>query len=171
VSLGDDAVSTLLPIGFTFNYYGVDYTQFRISSNGFMYMGSSGGATSGCCNGYPIPSSAQPNNYIAITSDDWYPPGGQRVRYTTTGTAPDRQLHVIFNNVPRCCTSSTATSDTLNGKAILYEGSNLIDVLVEHNRAGSHTIGVENLDGTAGLTAYRGSAVQTNFARRFTICP
>jgi hypothetical protein len=32
----DDCVSPALPIGFTFNYYGTDYTSAYVSSNGFL---------------------------------------------------------------------------------------------------------------------------------------
>ena len=35
VTLSDDAMTGTLPIGFTFNFFGTNYTQFEISSNGF----------------------------------------------------------------------------------------------------------------------------------------
>ena len=37
----DDQTYSNLPIGFTFNYNGTNYTQFSISANGFIAFGSS----------------------------------------------------------------------------------------------------------------------------------
>ena len=48
VTLSDDAMSTALPIGFTFNFFGNAYTQFEISSNGFITF-NLGANASGCC--------------------------------------------------------------------------------------------------------------------------
>ncbi|MFM8433694.1 MAG: hypothetical protein ACKOA1_12930, partial [Bacteroidota bacterium] len=36
----EDAASAVTNIGFTFNFAGVDYTQFSVSSNGLMGLGS-----------------------------------------------------------------------------------------------------------------------------------
>ena len=40
----DDAVSPFLPIGFTFRFGGVDYTQCRMSTNGILYFTGNGGS-------------------------------------------------------------------------------------------------------------------------------
>ena len=63
VSLGDDEVSGAQPIGFSFNYYGSDYTDIFISSNGFITFDSN--SANGCCSGGLIPSSGDENNLIA----------------------------------------------------------------------------------------------------------
>ncbi len=35
INTGDDVYSSIIPLGFSFNFYGQDYTQCRISSNGW----------------------------------------------------------------------------------------------------------------------------------------
>lgn len=44
--LSDDNIVGSFPIGFTFNFFGTDYTQFYIGSNGFLTF--SAGMPSGC---------------------------------------------------------------------------------------------------------------------------
>ena len=39
-SASDDVASSVTNIGFTFNYAGTSYTQFSVSSNGLMTLGS-----------------------------------------------------------------------------------------------------------------------------------
>ena len=73
VSLGDDQVSGALPLGFNFDFYGNNYSQFYISSNGFITFSPS--FNSGCCSGQFIPNAANPNNLIAAVWTDLYPPG------------------------------------------------------------------------------------------------
>ena len=36
LTLSDDQVSAFLPLGFTFNFFGTDYTEIKLSSNGFL---------------------------------------------------------------------------------------------------------------------------------------
>src|SRR6188508_3307933 len=36
VPSGDDVISGILPIGFTFNFGGTNFTQFKMNSNGWM---------------------------------------------------------------------------------------------------------------------------------------
>ena len=70
VTLDDDQVSGALPIGFTFNFYGSNYTDFYISSNGFVTF--TGGQDSGCCSGGLLPTSNDENNLIALVTNLYY---------------------------------------------------------------------------------------------------
>src|SRR5262245_34422347 len=51
--LFDDQVSSAIPIGFSFNFYGFVYSSVFISSNGFITFVPN--QDSGCCEGRPIP--------------------------------------------------------------------------------------------------------------------
>ncbi len=62
VPLGDDQLGAPLPIGFSFDFYGISYSDFRISSNGFITLGPSL-ESNGCCTGQPIPNPSSPNNF------------------------------------------------------------------------------------------------------------
>lgn len=143
VSLSDDQVSAALPIGFSFTFYGNAYTNFYISSNGFITFNAS--SPSGCCSGQLLPNSTTPNNVIAIAWADFYPPGNGSINYYTTGTAPNRKLIVNYTNIPRCCGSV----GDLTGQIVLYEGTNWIDIFLTNLGAtGTTTLGIENATGT-----------------------
>jgi hypothetical protein len=108
VSLADDAFGGPYPIGFTFNYYGVDYANFYISANGYI------GFTSPLPNTFNFngnnmtniatlcaDTSNLPNNAIFGYYQDFNPSGvPNAIRYQTTGVAPNRVLTVYFSNLP-----------------------------------------------------------------------
>src|SRR5262249_4541749 len=58
---GDNILSGINPIGFTFNFFGTDYTTFNISTNGNIQFGPTYSTS-----GVPatIPTTLTPNNYI-----------------------------------------------------------------------------------------------------------
>lgn len=148
VTLGDDEVSGLLNLGFTFRFFDNTYTQFRISSNGFVTF--NGDLDNGCCSGDPIPQSATPNNIIAAAWNDLYPPGsGASVRYQTVGNAPYRRCLVTFTNVPQCCGTSYPRTFQIK----MFEGCGRIEIhtLSQPNNYSNSTQGIENSNGT---TAY-----------------
>jgi hypothetical protein len=107
----DCSLSVALP--FTFDYYGVAQTSVSFVSNGKLGFPATTTYSNSC---------TIENNTIAPYWDDLYPPGGGSLRYQTFGTAPDR--HVTFQwHVPHI---SGGTQYDI--RAVLYEGSNNIDV-------------------------------------------
>ncbi|CAA6799332.1 MAG: Unknown protein, partial [uncultured Aureispira sp.] len=166
VSLGDDALSAALPIGFDFDFYCTTYNQFLISSNGFITFDVAG-ARIGCCSGQSLPNTDTPNNLIALCWEDLAPNNGGVIDYFTTGTAPNRQLVVRFTNVPRFGGGSLVTA-----QIVLQEGTNTIDIhSTSISNDGLTTQGIENADGTLGLAPLgRNGAVwsATNDAYRFS---
>ncbi|MDC8003310.1 HYR domain-containing protein [Aureisphaera galaxeae] len=143
VTLSDDQVSGALPIGFSFDFYGNTYTDFYISSNGFVTFNSS--TDSGCCEGQQLPNTSTPNNLIALAWDDLFPPGAGSVSYETIGTAPDRILIIDFTDVPACCDSTPIVTSQIK----LYEGSNIIEIhSADVTSNNGMTQGIENIDGT-----------------------
>jgi PKD repeat protein len=168
ISLTDEAVSTARPIGFTFNFYGNLYTNFYVSSNGF--IGFNANMANGCCTGSLIPSVGSPDNLIAFAWNDLNPGANSSVvSYFTTGTAPNRKLIVRYNTY-----HYNGTAYPMRGQIILYEGSNVIEIHSEVITAvpGEVTTqGIENNNGSAGVVPTgRNAAVFgiTNNAVRFT---
>lgn len=150
VSLGDDSVSGALPIGFDFNFYGNDFSNFFISSNGFITFSS--GSGNGCCSGQNIPNTSTPNNLIAFAWEDLDPGNGGQpainvVRFSTEGSAPNRVLIMEFFNVDHFPSGGGVTS-----QVHLYEGSNVIEIHTTSQPAGgNHTQGVENENGSEAV--------------------
>ncbi len=145
VVLGDDQLTPNLNIGFNFEFYCNIYSQFKISSNGFITFTST---NNGCCQGQLIPNAAAPNNLIALAWADLNPGSGGTINYFTTGTAPNRILVVNFISVPRFGGSNNVT-----GQILLYEGSNYVEI---HSTSISSsgvptTQGIENDGGTSAV--------------------
>jgi hypothetical protein len=112
VSLSDDAVSSEIPLGFTFLFGTVNYTTVRIQSNGRLQFNNSfngfGTQTSGTPPTYPynyptgLPggTSANVSRTMRIYGADLEPDaGGGVVQYRTTGAAPNRIFVVEWKNV------------------------------------------------------------------------
>ena len=138
-------------IGFTFNFYGQDYTQFYIDSNG--YIGFDETQTASYYANTRLPHAGRPNGLIAPFWDEFDPSQGGKVHFWTFGSAPDRYLVVEWMQVPLFYSSS----HTQTFQLILYEGSNDIKFQYPDTRQGEYgdrrsgTVGIENEDGTIGL--------------------
>jgi hypothetical protein len=168
LTLSDDDLSGTVPLGFSFNFFCNNYTDCQISSNGYMTFDLAT-FVNGCCSGGVIPSSFQPNDYIALSWNDWYPPGGGIIAYETVGTAPNRMFILTYTNIPHCCTTGPPDN---SGQIVLYETSNIIDIYTGHitNDGSSATEGIEDASGTNGVAVSgRNSSLWTtnNTAYRF----
>jgi subtilisin family serine protease len=156
VSLGDDANGGPYAIGFPFEFYGVDYSEFNICSNGWISFTDSGTEMS---NG-PLPSSGAPLNMLALFWDDLNPGSGGSIYYHNDGT----RLIVEFENVPHYDNGGLFTM-----QAHLYpNGAVEYHYLSMGTVSNSGTIGIQNADGTDGLTVVSNAAyVHDNMAVRF----
>ena len=171
VSLGDDAGTGAIPLGFNFDFYDITYSNFYIASNGFVSF--TGDGMSGAASYSPtvIPNAAVPNGMIAVVWDDLSPNNGGTIKYQLFGTAPNRKMVVEYNAVPLYNTTETVTA-----QAHIYEGTNIIEVhfIDAQNNGGNRTFGIENETGTIALTdpaTNLGSWTASNFAAGFTPIP
>jgi hypothetical protein len=148
VILGDDQSSAMLPIGFTFNFYCVNYTQFHIADNAYIGFNAPS-LFSGCCSGQCLPDATDPNNLISAAWEDWYTVAGGTISYFTTGIAPNRRLVVNWTNVPHYPGGAGNFPGTF--QIVCYETTNIIEVFITNmpSDGGLHTMGVENATGTA----------------------
>jgi hypothetical protein len=142
VSLKDDEVSDAIPLGFSFNFYGKDYTEVFISSNGFLTFTED--TDPGCCQRLPLPTEDDINNLIAGFWHDLNPRGGGEIRYETLGTEGNKEFVVGFYDVPHY------RGPPVTFEMILHEGSNSIE-LQYASAPTDHTVGIENAEGTIGL--------------------
>ena len=82
-----------LPVGFTFNFKGTNFTQFCVNTNGYITLG----ATDTPYTTYPV-SGSNDNNVIAVLGGDIAARTGSSLKYITTGVAPNRVLTVQWLN-------------------------------------------------------------------------
>jgi hypothetical protein len=163
-SLADDEVSGALPLGFSFNYYGVDYTYAYASSNGFLTVLS--GQYNGCCSGQAFPTPGDPDGVIAGWWEDLNPSLGGSLYYQTLGVAPDRYFIVQYTDIQHYGGGNPITKQYK-----LFEGSNMVEVhyAAAPSDGGTHSAGLENEDGTIGTQYYLGTdPLSTPLAVRYT---
>lgn len=116
----DDDPSSLTNIGFTFVYEGVNYTQFSVTPDGFVKLGS------------PVAVAQFTNSITSTTNvpklfplwDDFATGTTGAVTYVVTGSAPNRVLKINwFVTIPR----NTGGAANANFQAWLYETTNVIE--------------------------------------------
>lgn len=138
--LADDELTSAMPIGFSFEFFGNTYTDFYLSSNGFITFDPAAGP--GCCTAQSLPDPNGPNNLIAALWENLNTDEFSDYSYETIGTAPDRKLVVGFYAYTDCF-------DLAESQIILYEGSNVIEIHSYYYYACyQSTQGIENADGT-----------------------
>jgi hypothetical protein len=141
--LGDDD-GMVVPIGFSFSFFGNTYTDIAVTSNGYLTFG---GDLTDYTND-PIPNTTDPNDIICPFWDDLTPPNGGTIHYQTLGAEPDRVFVAQWTDVPEFPDVGANTFE-----ALLFEGSNCIEFRYGEFTAilvGDVTVGVENADGTQG---------------------
>lgn len=144
IGTGDDVVFNNIPIGFTFSYYGTNYTSVNVSTNGFLAFGTSSSSFANTC---PQPVSLN-DQQISAFWDDLYVFSPSSLRYQTIGSAPNRTFIVQWENVGFCCTSPPGGVG-LTFQVQLREGSNIIAVMYEdveqsaRTKGDSATIGID----------------------------
>ena len=165
-TLGDDA-TFLIPIGFSFDYFGTPYTDIEISSNGFLSVNAAG--DSGCCTGDPLPDTATPNGTIAGWWEDLdAAEAGAELYYQTMGTAPNQYLLISFINVQHYPSGNPVTMQY----KLFENGSIEVHYQDAPSDGGTHSAGIENQDGTAGVQYYLGTAaLATPIAVRYALVP
>jgi|GEM_PF-1292790 len=149
VPMENNEVTGSLPIGFDFSFYGSSYSNFYISSNGFITFNNSG--NEGCCSGPLLPNANDPNNIIALAWTFLSIEESGVITFETIGTAPNRTLIIDFTDV--AVLGSGANDVTSQIK--LFEGSNTIEIHSENIIMSPFipmTQGIENADGSLAVT-------------------
>ncbi len=155
-SSSDDGASSVTPIGFSFTFNGVSYTQFSVNANGLMRLGSSAVGTS-----FSNTTTNAGTNSPALMPywDDLATGTNGSVRYVVTGTAPNRILKVEwFVTVPR------ATGGTAAGRfqAWLYENTNVIEYIYGSGMVANTTNSGASIGLAASSTLYHSVVTSSN---------
>jgi gliding motility-associated-like protein len=142
-SATDDSQVGPFPIGFSFCFFGVNYTNFYIGSNGWVAFTAQ--PTTYTSATIPSALGTVPKNCIMGPWQDWNPgiAGGPYINYQTSGTAPNRKLVVNYNNIPMY----SCTSQLGRFQIVIYESSNVIE---------NYIISKPNCPTWAGGTAVQG---------------
>jgi hypothetical protein len=151
VALTDDN-AFLVPLGFTFNFYGNDFTQVYFGSNGFLTFTNSG--TTDFTNDCPVPNVNTPDDAIYVLWDDLVLSGsGYR---QTFGACPNTS-----GGSGPCTVFMWDNADLFNSpgtdfdfEAILYDNGNILMQYVPGavDIGAGATVGLEAPGAVDGLT-------------------
>jgi hypothetical protein len=147
-TLADDERTGNLTIPFTFTYSGTAYTTCRITTNGFLTLGTNPSATEY----FPISGTAAAlNTAIAGLGADL----NSTVKYQTLGSAPNRVFVAEWSDVERYDVLST---EDIEFQVKLYETSNIIEIQYGTVTTGNTTF----TDGSAEVGLKSNTAVYNN---------
>ena len=123
--LGDDVMSGMVPIGFSFSFFGNEYTSLSVSSNGYVTFNQTvAGSSSPFDAQYSIPNAYAPHNAIMLSWFDLNPYLNGNISYGILGEAPNRVFVVQYNQVPLF----SCNQDLYTAQLQLFEGTNNIEV-------------------------------------------
>lgn len=163
----DDTWSNVINLPFNFCFYGVNYSQVVIGSNGIITFNTT--VAGALCpwsfaGTAPLPSATVPVNSIMGIYQDIDPTNQGTIYYQLAGTAPCRKLIVSYYNIPYFgdpnSVSTGACSQALfaTSQIVLYETTNAIDIYVESKptctgwNSGLAYQGIQNANGTQATT-------------------
>ncbi|OGC90292.1 MAG: hypothetical protein A2W25_05980 [candidate division Zixibacteria bacterium RBG_16_53_22] len=134
----DDQLRGPFDIGFGFNYYGQEYTQLFVCSNGWIGFGASPPEFLN----RPIPTADEPNNILAVYWDDLVPENGIAYFYSHNDSCI-----VAWHGFGHYSAEGVYTFEVV----LTSDGNIRFQYLSLSGTLDSHTIGIENASGTTGL--------------------
>ena len=127
VSLTDDTHSPLINMGFSFTFYGVQYSSVVISSNGYVtFNAANANAYSPWSINSAAPNAGIPTNAVMGPWQDYNPGAQGTVGYITIGNAPNRKFVAVWKDVYMFGTTQEGCS-----VIVLHETSNKIEVFLD----------------------------------------
>ncbi|HET9482029.1 MAG TPA: S8 family serine peptidase, partial [Candidatus Polarisedimenticolia bacterium] len=164
---GDDEIATGIPIGFPFNFYGNSFTSVNVNTNGWLSFTDTTASGAKAYSNQPLPNSGAPANMLAVFWDDLHFRAALRAHYYNDGS----RFIVQWTNVDRY---DTTTPSNLTFQAILYPSGRIVYQYLSMQSAqlASATIGIQNANGTDGLTVvYNSGYVHNDLAVEFSRIP
>lgn len=139
---GDDG-SVVVPLPFNFSYYGTNYSQLKICTNGWVSFDVA--STNVAYSETPIPDAAEPNNSLYPVWDDMDVRTSGGIYYFND--APNNRFIIQYNNVPHYSSGGPYTFQIIlySDGRIYYQYLNLTAPL------NSNTVGLENSTGSDGI--------------------
>jgi hypothetical protein len=149
-STGDDILLDTVTLPFSFPFFGNSYSSLLLYSNGYVTFQS---GVTGSPYTETIPTTASPNNYIAISHDDLNVNAAGQVSYFTNGISPNRIFVINYNGVKYY--NSASNNGDLTGQIQLFESDGHIEIHVANSvdpTLSAKSLGIENATGTAGYS-------------------
>jgi hypothetical protein len=148
---GNDAHSDV-NIGFDFKYLGINYSQVRINTNGWLSLNLTGDDPASSDNTLLFNTSS-PFTVLAPWWDDLKADATTTIAYLTQGTTPSRVFTAEWKDILAFSSGSTTR---LNFQVKLYENSNIVEFCYGSLTSGTHhadegaSIGIKDATGGTG---------------------
>ncbi|MDO7877547.1 fibronectin type III domain-containing protein [Hymenobacter sp. ASUV-10] len=126
----DDALSAAQTLPFSFSYNGASFTDFSLSTNGFIKLGTTPLSAATLINAIGSANVADVNILAPLSNVDLQTStaGTAEYRYATTGTAPNRVTTIQWKNVADKATGTIPAQFTsMQFQVKLYETSNRVE--------------------------------------------
>ena len=177
----DTIMSSLIPIGFTFNFYGNNYSEIVSSPLGFITFNSNLANQHPVANAFDfaevgLPTTTYPENSIFVLSgylESHELINTTTIKYNTTGTAPYRQFVIAYDSI-EVYTLSFGPTMYMTGEIILYETTNIVETHIQYApdpsyyANGMSLTGIQNSTATKGWNDSRNWVIIQNEAGRYT---
>ena len=127
MELRPDQTTGPLPLGFEFELFGVRYTWFELSSDGFITFGPDPAPCRPDClrPSRFIPLDAERHNFIALGVAETPPAGRRLVAYEVRGAPGRRRLVLSLSEVPA---GPQRSPEPTGVRLMLHERTGMIDV-------------------------------------------
>ena len=125
---GNDVNQTAIPLGFTLNYAGVNYTTVGLNTNGLLWFDAvAPSAAEGVSNSNMIvPGAGGTDKSISAWWTDMADDASSDILYQTQGITPNQTFTVQYTNYPHY-NGAVGTNIRLNFQIVFYEGNNVIE--------------------------------------------
>lgn len=167
---GDDVNAGPFNIGFTFPFYGTNYTQAYVNINGTVNFAAGYNRYSNVPLNTTLSGTNIADNSIYAFWDDLNTNGAQNIYYATVGTAPNRQFVTQWTNIYFHGTSIQLGTF----QVILYETTNVVQMqyrdLLGGDRAlgNSATVGIRKNNSTSMQYSHNTASLSQEQAIRYT---
>lgn len=160
----DDSYTASFSIPFNFNFFGVDYNSYLISTNGCVVFGNSVAPNSfapySLASDQTVPNTQFPvkNAVLGAFHDMNNLTNVGSIATSVVGAAPYRKLIVMFNNQPHYGNGCTNLRSTF--QMVLHETFNFVDIQIKDKpicstwNNGNAVSGIINEAGTSGFASH-----------------
>jgi hypothetical protein len=163
----DDSGWGNVPLGFTYNFFGTNYTSLNVGTNGVVQFGAYNAGALADFIYTSLPNAAEPLNIIALAANDnnlSATGAASSIQYWTEGIAPTRVFVLYYNQAVQYATGPGFTT----GQIKLFETTGNVEThITTSTSTNNKVVGLQNFDASIGAMPLSTTAAITNLAWKF----
>jgi hypothetical protein len=163
----DDSGWGSVPIGFTYNFFGTNYTSLNVGTNGVVQFGAYNANALADFTYTSLPNATEPLNIIALAANDnnlSVTGASSSIQYWTEGIAPTRVFVLYYNQAVQYATGPGFTT----GQIKLFETTGNVEThITTSTSTNNKVVGLQNFDASIGAMPFSSTNTITNQAWRF----